>query len=556
MDKSTIGDIIKSQAKEIDPFIAEISVFKQLIRERVHPLDLVRELISNAGAIEIDASNIDISYTIDKDGHIFEIKDDGCGMNYTGNNQCPGRLDKFLGLGLSGIMGIKADEFSWKGIGSKLTFQSKKVEIETCMGDPHPSYSITINEPWETINRNLKPKPRITEFSTEGKGTKIRVIGHPPHRQEDPFSFPEIKTFLLHRTFVGYTHKRNKCPSINLSVLGSRETLKFGFPEFDTINFDSFESTGLLLDEKSKTLFLNMRPQKNKSMNICIKGFITWDAERYDLSTKNLNTGLILSVKGIPYFNLDMEEYGVTSIRTARPGENKTCLIVECDSIQEDMNISRSGLVDSAKTLEFKKIVSEMFYDIESSSEYLTFRKLQEKEKHERQSDILAEEKRLIESEDQNWVVLEEGGKTPVVLIREPKNEEEVNALIWKLEALRALPFEKFCSLAYIGASKGPDLLVNFQEEKGSEPHRATVIEIENNFYNYKTHGHTPSQYPKVICWDMPSSGRKIKPNKASKPYKFTYDTDEFQVHIFVLKLMPNIKVYSRKELKDKGIYI
>ena len=256
MEKSNIGDMVKANSQEIDPFVAEISVFRQLISERVHPLDLIRELLSNAGSIEVGASNIEINYTIDKDGHIFEIKDDGCGMNYTGNNQLPGRLDKFLGLGLSGIIGIKADEFSWKGIGSKLTFQSKRIDIETCMGENTPMYSIAINEPWDTISRNLKPKPRISEFPSESRGTKIRVTGHPPHRQEDPFSFSEIKTFLLHRTFVGFTKKRDKKPTINLSVLGSRETLNFGFPEFANINFDSFESTGYYLNENNKTLYI------------------------------------------------------------------------------------------------------------------------------------------------------------------------------------------------------------------------------------------------------------------------------------------------------------
>jgi hypothetical protein len=338
--------------------------------------------------------------------------------------------------------------------------------------------------------------------------------------------------------------------------LGPRETLKFGFPEFSEIDFDSFSSTGFRLNEDIKTLFINISPKKQKSMGICIKGFVTWAAERYNLSKNNMNIGLILSVKGIPYFNLDMAEYGASSIITARPGENKSCLIIECDAIQEDMNISRSGLVDSEKTLEFKKIVSELFYEIESSNDYLTFRKLQEKEKHEKQSDVLADEKRRIEDMNQNWVVLEEVGKLPIVLIREPKNEEEVNALIWKLEALGVLPFVTFKTLAYIGAAKGPDLLVNFQEDKGDEPQRTTVIEIENNFYNYKTHGHTPSQYPKVICWDIPSSGRKIKLNKTLKQHKFTYDVADFKLHIFVLKLMDNIKVYSRKELQDKGINI
>jgi len=61
------------------------------------------------------------------------------------------------------------------------------------------------------------------------------------------------------------------------------------------------------------------------------------------------------------------------------------------------------------------------------------------------------------------------------------------DALIWKLDALDALPFEHVRTLAYIDASKGPDLLSDFQEEKGSEPQLATVIEIENNFYNYKS---------------------------------------------------------------------
>jgi hypothetical protein len=552
----TIGDIIKSKSKEIDPVVNEVSVFKQLIKERVHQLDLVRELLSNAGAIEVGASRIDISYTKDKEGHIFEILDNGCGMNYTGNVQIPGRLDKFLGLGLSGIVGFTPDEFSWKGLGSKLSFQSRRVELETCSGESHPFYDVRINEPWDTINNNNVPKPRINEHPSEGLGTKIRVVGHPPHRLESPFTFQEIKTFLQHRTFAGYTKKRNDEPSIYLSVLGQTEQISFGFPEFKGIDFDDFAHDGLRLDADSGTLFINMGPRSAKSMRVFVKGFITWDASKYDLSGGNLNTGLILSVKGIPYFNLDMEAFGVTTIRTARPGENKTCMVVECDAIQDEMNISRSGLVDSPKSLELKQIVAEIFQRIESSEDYLTFRRLPEKNKFAKQSDILAEEKRRISERDQNWVVLERGSHDPVVSIREPQNEQEVNALIWKLEALRALPFERFDTLAYIGASKGPDLLANYQEEKGSEPQLATVIEIENNFYNYKSHGHTPSQYPKVICWDIPGSGRKVKLNKTQKKYKYTYNADDFQVHIFVLKQMDGIKILSRNELESRGIRI
>jgi len=309
-----------------------------------------------------------------------------------------------------------------------------------------------------------------------------------------------------------------------------------------------------MLDETNRTLFINMRPQKAKSLQAAVKGFITWDAGKYSLSKDNQNIGLILSVKGIPYFKLNMEDYGVTTIRTARPGENKTCLVVECDSIQDEMNISRSGLVDSPKAIELKKVVAEIFRRIETSDQYLKFRRLPEIAKFEKQGDDLVDEKQRINNMDQNWVVYDSGESSPVVLIREPKYEQEVNALIWKLEALGALPFARFKTLAYIGASKGPDMLANFQEEKASEIQNATVIEVENNFYNYKSHGHVPSQYPKVICWDVPGSGRKIKLNKTSKKYKFTYTAPEYQVHIFVLKYMDGIKVMTRSELEASGI--
>ncbi|MGO9691088.1 MAG: hypothetical protein ACLP2X_21500 [Syntrophobacteraceae bacterium] len=554
MPFGTVGDVLKSKSREVSPVLNEVAIFKHLIKERAHALDLVRELLSNSGAEQVESTKIEINYTQDKDGHIFEVTDDGCGMSYSGDAQIPGRLDKFLGLGLSGIVGIASDEFSWKGLGSKLAYQSRRVEIETCAGEPNLTYDVRVNEPWETLNNNNIPKPKMSEYPPQQKGTKIRVIGHPPHRKEEPFTFDQIRTYLLHRTFAGFTRQRKNEPEILLSVLGRTERIPFGFPEFKLIDFNGFGPEGLVLDELEQTLFVDLVPKSSVAMRVRLKGFLTWNPAHYDLSKKNLNTGLVLSVKGIPYFDLNMEQYGAASIPTARPGEERTCLIVECDSIQDELNISRSALVDSAKTVEFKKVVAELFKRIETSEAYLVFRRIPERGKVEKQGAVLAEEKRKIELPEQNWVILERSEGEPILLIREPQNEMEVNALIWKLEALGALPFETFTTLGYIGAAKGPDLLVNFQEDRASEPFRATVIEVENNFYNYKTHGHTPSQYPKVICWEVPASGRKAKINKTQKPYKFTLSTDEYQVHIYAIKHMEGIKVLSREELKKRGI--
>lgn len=555
MKDNTIGDILKSTSQEVDPLVSEVAILKLLIKERPGHLDLIRELLSNSGSKEIGATKIEISYTKDKEGHIFEVKDNGCGMNYTGDKQMPGRIDKFLGLGLSGIIGIKSDEFSWKGLGSKLSYHSRCVELETCFGASHPFYSVRVNESWETIEHNRVPRPRISEHPSDGQGTKIRVIGHPPHRLDNPFSFQEIKTFLQHRTFAGYTRKRDHEPEIVLSVLGQTDSIEFGFPEFRGIDFTSFSNTGLKLDESTRTLFINMGPKSSKSMHVFVKGFITWDAEKYGLSKANKNVGLILSVKGIPYFELDMEDFGVTTIRTARPGKNKSCLVVECDEIQDDLNISRSALVDSPKTVQLQQIVAEIFQRIESSDEFLKFRMFPEKEKHEQQSGTLLRDKRLMENKDQNWVIYEKPPAPPIVLLREPRNEHEVNAILWKLEAMGGLPFQRFRTLAYIGAAKGPDILVNFQEDKAGEPQPVTVVEIENNFYNYTSHGHAPTQYPKVICWDIPTQGRKVKLNKVpGKSYKYTVTMPDYQLHVYVLKQMEGIRIMSREELDSKGI--
>ena len=68
-----IGDRIESTGQEFDPVVHEISVMRQIILERVHPFDLLRELVSNAAAKEVGATEILIKYTVDDAGHVFEV---------------------------------------------------------------------------------------------------------------------------------------------------------------------------------------------------------------------------------------------------------------------------------------------------------------------------------------------------------------------------------------------------------------------------------------------------------------------------------------------------
>jgi hypothetical protein len=544
-----LGDFTENKSRDIDLIIQEVALVKQLIKERSHPLSLLRELISNAGAKEVGATEIRIRYTVDEEGHVFEVIDNGCGMNFTGQRILPGRLDKFLGLGLSTIVGVKSDEFSWKGLGSKLAYQSRRIEIDTWCGSGD-AIRVEVNEPWSTIERNLIPKPKIFMYKPEeGRktGTSIKVFGHPPHRAGEPFTEEEIKKFLLHRTFIGFTRERENRPKVFLSVLGQTGAIEFGFPE------SKFGEKG----KDKGTVFVNERKTvtksgTNRSVNVYIKGFYTWNEEDYGLDKNQMNTGLILSVKGIPYFDLDMEAYGSRNLRTARPGVNKCCLIVECDQLQEEMNISRSGLVDSENSDLFRKAVSEIFEKIESSQEYLKFRRFKEEAKIITGAESLENKKQNLESENQRWVIYQSSeSEKPTVLLREPENENDVLCLLWKLEALGALPFKKFQTLGHVGS--GPDLIVHFQEDAQSPTDSCTYIEIEKRFYNYKIQGHILSQNPRVICWEIGKTP-KIPINKTDKKYKHITVKDGFQIHIFSIRLIEGIKVVPKKELGMYGL--
>jgi len=444
-------------------------------------------------------------------------------------------------------VGEEADEFSWKGLGSKLAYQSQRVTIET-RAEGHPLYEVRIDEPWDTLAKNQLPRPRITEHPNSDclTGTRIKVLGHPPHRRDRPFTADEIRNFLLHRTFIGYTQARPNPPDIILSVFGKIEQLGFGFPEFRDVRWHS-------LDADRKTLFVHMQAKRPSSTNVCLKGFITWEPEQFDLSDSNLNTGLILSSRGIPYFEMPMADFGFDKIASTH-GRAKACLVADCDQVYSQMNLSRSGLVDSEATIELTEMLRYMAEHLQASDEYAEFRQLKKKLKRAEHGEARAKDQASIRSADQKWVVLNRDGGAPIVLMREPRNEAEATAILWKLESLGALPFEKFQTVGYPGSSRNPDLFVNFQEEAGMEPLSAALFEAGNTFRSYKHSDELPAQQPKVICWDLGSRTKRL--NETDKKYKFTVDADGPQVPVYVMKLMDGLSVLSTSELRERGISI
>ena len=95
-------------------------------------------------------------------------------------------------------------------------------------------------------------------------------------------------------------------------------------------------------------------------------------------------------------------------------------------------------------------------------------------------------------------------------------------------------------------------LIVHFQEDNESQPDRYTVIEAERFFYNYKAHGHAPSQYPRVICWEIGTKSVTLEDTK--KRHKKVANADGVQVNIFCIRHMPGISVMSRREADEREL--
>lgn len=542
----------KLPTRDIDSGVADIAITKQLIKELRNPLDLVRECLSNSAAREVKASSITITIFSHPDyGYVFEFKDNGCGMDLTEDLKNPGRLDRFIHLGLSAIIGLPTDEFGFKGIGSKLAFRSGSIELETRTAEGK-GYKVWINEPWSSIERGLMPRAHITDLPEDPKrvsGTHLKIAGYPADRIEEVrqgkllFRFDDVKAYLLHRSFAGFTREKEALPTITLKVGNRTENLAIGFPLFKRMKEADAPGAG--------TRYIGIRQSKavsgtNRSVTIELKGLYTLDSQQWNLSPKRLNTGLILSVGGIPYCQLDIRKF-ITGYFVTNPGPDKLCIICACDELNEDMNIARSDYNPSAITGVFEDLLRSMLIQLGTQTEYGGFVAESKNRANVRKADHIRKRKdKLRESRSDVFYIEDDGSERWIHTV--PENEQDTLSLLWKLEALDKLPFAQFMTLA--SSNKGPDLLVDFQETKQSEPEVLSVVEAEYLFTNYKLHGHSPGQMPIVVCWDVGKKAKvPIKPT--DKPWKFVAEMENIKVRVFTIRHLEKLVTRTRKMVPD-----
>lgn len=175
------------------PLVKDISLFKEIAKNLINPLEVPREAISNS--IDAEAKNINIEVYRNVNG-IFCISftDDGCGMDKD-------ELESFFNLGDSRKDKRNIGE---KGLGTKIFFKSKKI-IVISQKSNCKRLKAEMNEPWYNLSNNRIPTYTLQyEDPIIGNdGTKIIIEGYFVDNPEKYYNFQTLKDYILWFTAGG-----------------------------------------------------------------------------------------------------------------------------------------------------------------------------------------------------------------------------------------------------------------------------------------------------------------------------------------------------------------
>lgn len=175
------------------PLVKDISLFKEIVKNLINPLEVTREAISNS--IDAEAKNINIDVYRNLEG-VFCIAfiDDGCGMNKS-------ELESFFNLGDSRKDKRNIGE---KGLGTKIFFKSRKITVITQKNNSKTLIAEMCN-PWYYLSNNEIPTYTINDKEpiVGNDGTKIIIEGYLVDNPEKYYNLETLKDYILWFTAGG-----------------------------------------------------------------------------------------------------------------------------------------------------------------------------------------------------------------------------------------------------------------------------------------------------------------------------------------------------------------
>lgn len=511
----------------------------QVIESRRHSLDLVREQLSNICSKEVEAKNVSIIfYTDPKYGPSWVFTDDGIGMDYSGDMERPGRLDRFLAIAYGEHAGYEADEFGHKGLGASLSLNCKRLEVKTNSRQTSKSHFAFVDDPLDTLRSgNQLNFTLVPGAGINSPGTEVKVLGYERGHGQNSYSIEEVKRYLYFYTIIGHTNDR-EMPTIKLKINESEETLNTGFPYLVSKGETAWKTYTLIEPiEFSDSV-------DGKEVKVVLKGGFSIETANpnvtgpFTLTPKT--SGLFLGARGIPYIFLDLNSY-----RGEFSGiQYKFCrFVAECDELFNEMDFSRGAYSPGLVASTFEKLLRKCFNRLGERPEYKNYQKERERERQKQKVKSLDERKEALNSPVQKFVFLKEEG---TLLHRVPENEHDALALLWKLEGAGAIPVEKFESLEHT-AQEGIDIISNFRLGEDSDLQQLIPVEVEDTFEEYFDHGHNPNHTSVIICWEMDNPDA-LNLEGTETPWLMYYNAANRKIPILIMSKFDSIEVKTRTD--------
>lgn len=541
-----------SKSVKIKPQIHELSAFKQIMESRSHPLDMLREAISNMMAPEVGASEIRVQhYSHPEFNSSFILKDDGIGMTFTGDNQNPGRLDRFIGLAFSSVAGLDADYWGWKGLGSKLMLNCNKLFLESWTGNIKDEYVLlnVINPRNSLLSEPpIAPDYFLTKrkaLDSDMKGTKIEIFGYDGGKKV--YSMDETERYLYWNTAIGLTKQIEHKPIVLLKINSEEKELSIGYKYIKTQYHEDGSRdwrTVAIKNPINKYTKINVDGIE-KEINVVLKGGFTLDTGKFGLSPFRYNTGLRLSVKGIPYFQFPFYEYKGKKFQQYK---DLCSFVVECDEIESKLNLDRSNISnqmgDDPIVQTFRRLTSKCFDDFTELPEYKEFELNKRKEDERNKATAVRKRQTMLSNPNQEFVCIEEKSQIKILHRVPDKSEMHTLCVFWKLEALGKLPFENFITWEHT-KKDGIDVIASFQIDEESSLENFVPIEFEAIFENYINHEHNPKQTKCIICWEISNKSKLRRIND----FFYYYDVESVSIPVYEIKSFPDVIIRQYSEL-------
>ena len=175
------------------PYVKDISLYKEIAKNIVNPLEIPREAISNSIDAEAKTITIDI-FRNEKGVFCISFSDDGCGMDIND-------IDSFFNLGDS-----RKDlrSIGEKGLGSKIFFKSK---LLTVISQKSNSKRIIakMEKPWDKLSFGEIPSYTLEQIDAVvgSNGTTVIIEGYLVDNPERYFNFETLKDYILWFTAGG-----------------------------------------------------------------------------------------------------------------------------------------------------------------------------------------------------------------------------------------------------------------------------------------------------------------------------------------------------------------